>query len=150
MQIKIIDIPAQGSEAMQEQLNKFLRLQKILDIDRKFYVSSDNVGHWSLFITYLPTPTTVSSSTEKREKVDYKELLSEADFDKFVKLRLIRKQLAVDDAVPAYAVFTDAELAQIAQLSQVTLKDLQHITGLGEKRIEKYGKLLCAYYNEEI
>ena len=28
-------------------MNKFLRGHKVLDIDRQFYVSSDNIGHWS-------------------------------------------------------------------------------------------------------
>ncbi len=144
MQIKIFDISSVSSENDIEQINRFLRGQKVLDIDKHFYTTSDNVGHWSVFVTYLPMPGVNNAvSLEKREKVDYKTVLNEADFEKFTRLRMIRKQLASDDAVPAYAVFTDAELAQIAQLSSIEEKTVMKINGIGEKRIEKYGRLLC-------
>lgn len=148
MQIKIFDISSISSENTQEQINRFLRGHKVLDIDKQFYTTSDNVGHWSLFITYLPTAGDVNPvMQEKREKIDYKTVLTEADFEKFTKLRALRKQLAADDAVPAYAVFTDAELSQIAQLSSIEEKTVMKINGIGEKRIEKYGRLLCERFN---
>lgn len=151
MQIKIFDISSISSESNLEQINRFLRGHKVLDIDKQFYTTSDSVGHWSLFVTYLPTAGDVNNVIqEKREKVDYKTVLSETDFVKFSKLRAIRKQLAADDAVPAYAVFTDAELSQIAQLSSIEEKTVMKINGIGEKRIEKYGRLLCERFNREV
>ncbi|MDE7379331.1 MAG: HRDC domain-containing protein [Paraprevotella sp.] len=147
MNIKIFDIPAICSEEAIEQVNKFLRGHKVLDVDRQFYLSSGNMGHWSLLVTYLPIQSSFSIQ-ERREKVDYKTVLDETAFAKFTKLRVIRKQLADDDAVPAYAVFTDAELAQIAQLSSIDATLLARITGIGEKRMAKYGNLICERYNE--
>lgn len=150
MHIKIFDISSINSENDLEQINRFLRGHKVLDIDKQFYTTSDNVGHWSIFVTYLPSAGNINPGIqEKREKVDYKMVLSEADFDKFSRLRAIRKQLASDDAVPAYAVFTDAELAQIAQLISIEEKTVMKINGIGEKRIEKYGRLLCERFNRE-
>jgi ATP-dependent DNA helicase RecQ len=61
----------------------------------------------------------------------------------FSKLRIYRKQLAENDTVPAYAVFTDAELAEIAKLESITHKNLLTINGIDEKRVEKYGKQIC-------
>ena len=150
MQIKIFDILASAPEQDIEQVNKFIRGHKVVDIDKQFYVSSDNVGHWSLCLTYLEhaTPQQQNSQYEKREKIDYKEVLSADDFEKFTRLRSIRKLLAVGDAVPAYAVFTDAELAQIAQLPSIDTTMLKRISGIGEKRIAKYGVLLCEKYKE--
>ena len=43
-------------------------------------------------------------------------------FEVFSKLRVFRKQIAERDAVPAYAVYTDAELAEIAKLERITSK----------------------------
>lgn len=149
MQLKIFDITSVGSEEMMEMVNKFLRSNKVLDIDRQFYYSSDKVGHWSLLVTYLPQNNVpVSGSFEKREKVDYKSVLTEADFDKFSRLRALRKQLAESDAVPAYAVFTDAELAQIARLPSIDALSVLKIEGIGEKRLEKYGKLICERFGQ--
>lgn len=148
MQLKVFDISSVGPETEIEELNRFMRGHKILDIDKQFYTTSDNVGHWSVILTYLPTQSAgYTSYQEKREKVDYKTVLSESDFEKFTKLRALRKQLASDDAVPAYAVFTDAELAQIAQLSSIEEKTVMKVNGIGEKRIEKYGRLLCELFN---
>lgn len=148
MQLKVFDISSIGPETEIEELNRFMRGHKILDIDKQFYTTSDNVGHWSVILTYLPIQSgNYTSQQEKREKVDYKTMLNEADFEKFTKLRVLRKQLANDDAVPAYAVFTDAELSQIAQLSSIEEKTVMKINGIGEKRIEKYGRLLCELYN---
>lgn len=147
MNIKIFDIPAICPDDTIEQVNKFLRGHKVLDVDRQFYVSSDNIGHWSLFVTYLSTQFSYPFQ-ERREKVDYKTVLDEKAFSRFTKLRVIRKQLADEDAVPAYAVFTDAELAQIAQLPTIDATLLARITGIGEKRIGKYGNLICERYNE--
>lgn len=148
MQIKIFDLPSRGGEQAVEDLNKFLRGHKILDVDRQFYVSSDNVGHWSIVVTFLSSDIS-NSHQEKKEKIDYREILDPVAFDRFVKLRAIRKKLATDDAVPAYAVFTDAELAQIAQLADLDATNVARISGIGEKRIEKYGKVLCEMYKEQ-
>lgn len=71
---------------------------------------------------------------EKREKVDYKSVLNEADFDKFSRLRTLRKQLAESDAVPAYAVFTEAEQAQIARLPSIDALSVFKIEAVGEIR----------------
>ncbi len=148
MQIKIFEIIASASEQEVEIVNKFIRAHRVVDIDKQFYVSSDNVGRWSLCITYLSVAANQqhNGQFEKREKVDYKMVLSAEDFEKFTKLRAIRKQLADDDAVPAYAVFTDSELAQIAQLPSIEAKLIQQITGIGDKRMAKYGNLICERY----
>lgn len=152
MQIKIFDILASASEQDVDVVNKFIRGHKVVDIDKQFYVSSDNVAHWSLCLTYInSTPLQQQTAQfEKREKIDYKEVLSPEDFEKFAKLRWIRKQLAANDAIPAYAVFTDAELAQIAQLPSIDATLMKQITGIGDKRIAKYGNILCQIYNEDI
>ena len=121
----------------------------MLDVDRQFYVTSDQVGHWSIAVTYLPSHNSIVVG-ERREKIDYKEVLSVDDFDRFTKLRSIRKQLANSDAVPAYAVFTDAELAQIAQLSNIDTTSIAKISGIGERRIEKYGRALCEMLAEGV
>lgn len=93
MNIKIFDISAIGAEEGMETLNKFLRGHKVLDIDKQFYVSSDNVGHWSVWVSYLPAqqmPLPVYG--EKREKVDYKTVLNESDFAKFTRLDFRNEQ----------------------------------------------------------
>lgn len=132
----------------EERVNMFLRAHKILKIEKEFY-HYNGLGCWSLFVSYLENaPSAFQSQQEKKPKVDYKQVLENDVFQKFSRLREIRKQLATDDAVPAYAVFTDAELAEIAQIENVSPQELRKISGIGDKRVEKYGVKLCGLFND--
>jgi superfamily II DNA helicase RecQ len=45
-------------------------------------------------------------------------VLDDATFKRFSALREIRKRVGQEDGVPAYAVFTDAELAEIDRIAE--------------------------------
>ena len=77
--------------------------------------------------------------TGRRGKIDYREVLSEADFAVFAKLRALRKTLADAEGVPAYALFSNEQLAEMAQRRVRTASALREIAGVGEARLEKYG-----------
>ena len=97
-----------------EELNHFLRSHKIIDMKRELTTSNDN-SCWTFCITYMPDNglTQQRSNDGKREKIDYKEVLEPASFERFAQMRRLRKDIAEREAVPAYAVFTDAELAEM-------------------------------------
>lgn len=140
MQIKIFSIPIGGDESATEEMNHFLRANKIVDIRKELATVGGN-SCWTFCITYIlnNNPQAVKSG---ENKIDYKEVLSPNVFERFSALRKLRKQIAENDAVPAYAVFTDAELAEIAKLDNLTLSALQSIPGIGKKKVEKYGNIL--------
>jgi ATP-dependent DNA helicase RecQ len=58
----------------------------------------------------------------------------------FDSLRQWRRQRAAADGVPAYVVFHDATLAQIAERKPRTLADLRSVSGVGPSKLERYGK----------
>ncbi|MCB0376036.1 MAG: HRDC domain-containing protein, partial [Sinomicrobium sp.] len=61
-------------------------------------------------------------------------------FARFSRMREIRKTIAREEAIPAYAVFTDEELAAIAKMEPpLTEAGLKTIKGIGKKKVEKYG-----------
>ena len=66
-------------------------------------------------------------------------MLDEAAFERFTRLRAIRKQIAQDEAIPAYAVFTDEELAALAKVEELTLKEMKKVKGISARKVEKYG-----------
>ena len=82
--------------------------------------------------------------------MDYKELLNESEFAIFSKLRACRKILAANDAVPAYAVFTDEELAGIARLPVLEVGKLIAIKGIGDKKVGKYGSQIIELFKSKI
>ena len=125
-------------------MNRFLRGNRIVAVEKQL-VSVGDAPFWSFCVQYIYNSTGQSNTItgERKEKVDYKNVLDAPVFEVFSKLRVLRKQIAENDAVPAFAVFTDAELAEIAKLDTITPKNLLTINGIGDKRTEKYGKLLC-------
>ncbi|MGZ2368704.1 HRDC domain-containing protein [Ancylomarina sp. YFZ004] len=44
--------------------------------------------------------------------------------------------------IPTYAVFTDAELAEITKLEYANVSDLLKIGGVGKNKVEKFGELI--------
>ena len=144
MQVKIFTISCFNSNESNEELNRFLRANKVVNIEKQFYILNKD-AYWSFCVSYLPSQS--SSSQEKKDnKVDYKSILDERSFANFTQLRSLRKMLSEQDDVPAYAVFTDVELSLISQLEEINESNIMKIQGIGEKRMERYGKKICEMY----
>ena len=58
----------------------------------------------------------------------------------FERLRAWRGATAKEQGVPAYVIFHDATLRQIAAQSPATLAELGTISGIGENKLAKYGQ----------
>lgn len=70
--------------------------------------------------------------------------LSAAALTVFEKLRWWRMETARAHNVPAYVIFHDATLREIARLTPRSLDDLRAISGVGEKKLESYGEAMIA------
>jgi ATP-dependent DNA helicase RecQ len=66
--------------------------------------------------------------------------LSPEDTAVFETLRAWRGSCAKEQGVPAYVVFHDATLRQIAAVAPATLAELSEINGVGEAKLAKYGQ----------
>ena len=139
MQIKIYNIPIGADDCIVEEINRFLRANKVIDIKKELAMLDGN-SCWAFCITYMQdSKLTDSNKSNDNGKIDYKEVLDAETFERFSNLRKLRKQIAENEAIPAYAVFTDAELAEMAKLSPLTLVGMHKIPGIGKKKLEKYG-----------
>ncbi|MEV4721948.1 DNA helicase RecQ [Micromonospora noduli] len=58
----------------------------------------------------------------------------------FERLRAWRATTAKEQGVPAYVIFHDATLRQIANDAPSTLADLSRVSGVGENKLAKYGE----------
>ncbi|MCX5121519.1 DNA helicase RecQ [Micromonospora sp. NBC_00362] len=58
----------------------------------------------------------------------------------FERLRAWRATTAKEQGVPAYVIFHDATLRQIASDAPSTLADLSRVSGVGENKLAKYGE----------
>lgn len=145
MQIRIFNIPITDTGELQSELNRFLAGHKVLEVEQKFF-QNEKGGCWSFCVRHIPDGSGANGGG--KGKVDYKQVLSEEQFAVFSRLREIRKALANDDGVPAYAVFTDEELANIARLPELTEKAMESVPGIGEKKIARYGRPMIGEYNK--
>lgn len=155
MQIKLFTVAIGDEGAQQDELNAFLRGHKVLDVENRL-VQNERGAYWCFCVRYIEGASGGGSSAtggrnlQYREKVDYRNVLDEATFRVFARYREIRKQLAADDAVPAFAVFTDEELSELAKLPELTAKTMQSVKGIGEKKVEKYAARFLELLNTPV
>lgn len=151
MSFRFFQIPARGSAEAERELNQCLSTHRVLAVERRWVDLGEN-SFWAICVDCLDQRVVRSdhkSSSNQRPRVDYKELLSPEEFARFAALRDLRKELASEEGVPVYTVFTNEQLAQIVQQTVRSKSELQKITGLGEGRIEKYGERLLNHLRVE-
>ncbi|MFC8534664.1 DNA helicase RecQ [Streptomyces sp. NPDC057249] len=88
-------------------------------------------------------PTTARSSSargERKPKAAAAADLPEAAVPVFETLRAWRAAQAKELGLPAYVIFHDATLREIATVRPTTLGELGGISGLGEKKLATYGE----------
>jgi ATP-dependent DNA helicase RecQ len=70
--------------------------------------------------------------------------LSKSEQEIFEKLRWWRVETARAHNVPAYVIFVDATLREIAKAKPTSLDQLRTVTGVGEKKLVSYGDEIVA------
>ena len=63
-----------------------------------------------------------------------------AQAELFGRLRALRARLARRQGIPAYAVFSDKTLRELAVVRPRTLEELKSVSGIGDAKARKYGK----------
>lgn len=66
--------------------------------------------------------------------------LTEADETLFEKLRALRTEIAKEEKVPPYIVFSDKTLTHMCVVKPVTKAQMLTVSGVGEFKFEKYGE----------
>ena len=87
--------------------------------------------------------------TAKRKRI---EETGTYDSDLFELLRALRKQLADEQGIPPYIVFSDRSLRDMAALLPRSPEDMLSVSGVGEVKLQRYGKQflnLIRRYREE-
>jgi ATP-dependent DNA helicase RecQ len=74
--------------------------------------------------------------------------LSRSEQQIFEKLRWWRVETARAHNVPAYVIFHDATMREIAKAKPLSLDDLRGVSGVGEKKLQTYGEEIVALIAE--
>lgn len=151
MKICYFAIPALDPGAASAELNGFLSAHRVLRTEHEF-VNDGSRSYWAVRVEILvgaaPNAgrgTGSGGEQVERKRVDYRELLSPEDFSLFVRLREWRKSRAEVEAVPVFTIFTNAQLAAVAQARPRSASALREIEGIGEGRAQKYAEELLTF-----
>ena len=74
-----------------------------------------------------------------KARVQVKTLVSEEDAPLLSALKAKRRAFAEDARVPAYVIFNDRTLIEMAETRTETLDQMARISGVGAKKLERYG-----------
>ena len=127
-----------------DDLNGFLSSNRILSVQS--HIVGKNKNPYLIFIVeFLDSKT---NKNQKISKIDYREKLSQEDFVLFSQLRDLRKSLADQEGVPVYALFTNAQLAEMVKKRIDNEHDFLLIEGVGKSKFEKYKQPFLAFCKE--
>jgi ATP-dependent DNA helicase RecQ len=86
-------------------------------------------------IVHLAVPK-LSVDTSKRNKAEPVNI----DRQLFAKLKHLRKQIAEEENVPAFVIFSDATLADMTDKMPTDKNQFIGVTGVGQTKLERYGE----------
>ncbi|MBB5448309.1 MULTISPECIES: DNA helicase RecQ [unclassified Paraburkholderia] len=120
------------------------------------YLTVDHEGFGSLVLTeaskpvlkgeqkvtmrrYVKPTRTRQSSGRTSERADPTVGMGPRERARWERLRMWRTETAKSDGVPAYVIFHDATLAEIARLGPHSIDDLRGIPGMGARKLGRFG-----------
>ncbi|MBN3848386.1 MULTISPECIES: DNA helicase RecQ [Burkholderiaceae] len=120
------------------------------------YLTVDHEGFGSLVLTeaskpvlkgeqkvtmrrYVKPTRTRQSSGRTSERADPTIGMGPLERSRWERLRAWRTDTAKSDGVPAYLIFHDATLAEIARIGPDSIDDLRGIPGMGARKLDRFG-----------
>ncbi len=84
-------------------------------------------------------------TTSKRKKVAY---FDDYEVDIFDKFRALRKEIASNNKIPPYVVFSDKTLKELSNIMPTTKAEMLEIHGIGHVKFERYGQAFLELIEE--
>ena len=152
MKIQFFSVNALEPAEDQALIDDFCARHRIVNID-KTLLQDGQFPYWTVSITYLEPSASLKRSphpVNKRAQIDYQLFFDKPeDFAIYAKLRTLRKEISDAEKVPAFALFTNAQLAAMVTEKVSTKKQLATLEGIGEAKLAKYGKAFLTVLKAE-
>ena len=138
MQLKSFVLPVLDGGVAEEEMNRFLRGHRVLQVHRQF--CPDHGGYWAVLVDYMDGALNDDSAApvSRSEKKDYSKELSEEEYKEFQRLREIRKGVAKQLSLPAYLIFTNEELAVLARQPELIAEGTKSIKGVSDSHLNDF------------
>jgi ATP-dependent DNA helicase RecQ len=86
-------------------------------------------------------PETMSSSKKVRGASPDSSIQSPDDEPLLASLKKLRLSLAQSQGVPAYVIFADRTLIELAVKRPQNLDEMRHIHGIGQAKLDRFGQM---------
>lgn len=89
----------------------------------------------------------------KKEKTKFQKpeaFSADEDVALFKMLKDIRREFAKAENIPPYIIFHDKTLMEMVVVKPKTLEDMEQISGVGSRKLEKYGEVFLKIINSRI
>ena len=114
------------------------------------YLESDSDLHGGLRLTQRAKPLLageeslhlreVTETGRKKRSSTSRTVIERTNQPLFERLRNLRKTIADENGVPPYVIFHDKTLHEMAAIQPLDLEHMNEISGIGEKKLERFGK----------
>ncbi len=102
-------------------------------------------------VPFFVAQASADASTDATSGTKTKAVMSAAvDRSLLQKLKEVRKQIAHDNKIPPYIIFSDKTLIEMASVQPVTDTQFLAISGVGEKKLEVYGEVFITAIKEYV
>jgi superfamily II DNA helicase RecQ len=125
------------------ELQSFLEHREALDVSEHFLVH-ERVPTWALLVSYRDVDPLHGMTRSPKKKWDPTAALSAEDRPLYEALRQWRNERAKRDGRPAYVLFTNRQMAEVAGVRPANLTALEAIEGIGEGRVRDLGEEVLA------
>ena len=94
-------------------------------------------------------PSKKQSEKKKKKPRTSAQIMGEADESVFEHLRSLRTEIAREERIPPYMVFSDKTLVHMCILNPRTKEEMLRVNGVGENKYKKYGERFIKALSEK-
>ena len=128
--------------------DEFSKGKEVLSV-REHFFEHGGLPHLLLCVSWRMTEA--GSARKPKPSEDWKQALRTPEHqDRFDRVRRWRNETAKKEGLPAYAILTNRQAAEVAVLPAPTLGSLQTVDGLGPARAEKWGRSILGALGAEV
>jgi len=128
-----------GEPTSHAELNNFLRSHRIINVEKRLIDGERGTG-WVFLVEYSDVDGQRASYTMS-SKVDWRDVLNPSQFAMYDLLRKKRKEIGDKTKIPLYGIFSNEQLALMAQNPPKTKEEFLKIKGINEQKYKQFGEM---------
>jgi ATP-dependent DNA helicase RecQ len=139
------DLPRESWQAIGREL---IRLGMIATAPGKFATLQLTPSGWTALRQRTPITLTKPAATKPSKPHKKASGQIECNEQLFEHLRKLRRQLADERDVPAYVIFSDVSLREMARTCPTTTSEFERVPGVGKQKLKDFGKIFTTAITE--